>query len=256
MTITALELSQTGPQLASRVLAAQADVVAEGGELFLTSGPRSYSVQRYLRTEYVEKRRSIEAADPDAVQGVSPWGWPVRGSYHMVQLDGWSWAVDVAWARITSARVRAIFARHGLLQTVPREDWHYQAFDGTGWFTDYTTSLVPQSLDIWEEPMLALHAPTVRPGGYNGEQVLDFTYLPSNGERQGDLVCVQSVIALRDTTPDAVEREVLVFFNAQQFRATIPAGGASVLVTVVNSGLASVVGNDLVAEARELWTRV
>ena len=91
---------------------------------------RTYAKQKALRDRYL--RGGNLAASPDRVlrTGKSfPYAWKPRGSWHMVQADGYGHAVDlkrpVGVTRAMADRaVKPYLAKWGLKQTVSSEWWH------------------------------------------------------------------------------------------------------------------------------------
>lgn len=81
------------------------------------------------------------AADPNRTlrTGASfPYDWTPKGSWHMVQGDGYGHAVDLKrpWNRSRAqarAEVHPFLERHGLRATVRSEWWHVQALTSQGW---------------------------------------------------------------------------------------------------------------------------
>ena len=81
------------------------------------------------------------AANPDRKLRTGPsfpYPWTPRGSWHMVQGDGYGHAVDLKrpWNRTRAqarAEVHPYLARHGLMATVRSEWWHVQSLTSQGW---------------------------------------------------------------------------------------------------------------------------
>ena len=101
------------------------------GRVVVTSGCRSYAKQKYLYDKYKAGRGNL-AANPD-------WNRPdgfFKGSFHMEQPDGFSYAVDFGLVRggIKTWEVNAIAKHYGIHPTVSSEWWHHQPRDGNGWF--------------------------------------------------------------------------------------------------------------------------
>lgn len=126
------------PVLALRLEAMLADPRMKGYRV--SSGARSYESQKRLYSGWRSKLPGFNlAANPDAAGAPTFDGLRFRGSYHMVQDDGYAHAVDLR-APIThtvSKRWRLVgevAADYGLRQTVPGEWWHLQARDRTHWF--------------------------------------------------------------------------------------------------------------------------
>lgn len=106
-----------------------------GAEVWIEAGERSYETQADLYRRWQAGTYNVPAvANPDRVVGASPWGWPVVGSYHMVQADGYSHALDIGWRGLPDAIMREVAWSCGLRQTVAGEKWHFQWWDTTGVF--------------------------------------------------------------------------------------------------------------------------
>ncbi len=96
----------------------------------IVSAVRTKNQQHKLYRKYLRKGWPL-AADPDRV--IAP---GFKGSWHMVQDDGFGYAVDLKliWFGITKEDVARIAAEYGLQPTVPSEWWHFQPRNATGWF--------------------------------------------------------------------------------------------------------------------------
>jgi len=101
---------------------------------------RTEAKQRLLYAKWLSGRGNL-AANPDRVIGVTEEGWTAKGSWHMVQEDGHSYAVDLTkpiW--MTKAKAKTILDRvlpeFGLRRTVPTEWWHIQPRYRWGWYFD------------------------------------------------------------------------------------------------------------------------
>lgn len=119
--------------------------------------------QRDLYQAYVNRVRSIPAANPDAVGSLCPDDplltgggarWNVVGSLHMVQADGWSHAIDYGIEGCTWDEFHAL--AHGLGIRFPlaewavyKEPWHGQWWDASG---------------VYPAPLLPPPITTPRPG--------------------------------------------------------------------------------------------
>lgn len=100
-----------------------------GWRVGVTSATRSREIQADLYRRWRAGTYNVPSvANPNGVNGVSPWGWTIYGSYHMPQHDGYSHALDLNWSGCTAAELERVAAGYGLVQTVPRENWHYQWF--------------------------------------------------------------------------------------------------------------------------------
>jgi hypothetical protein len=112
---------------------------------------RSYQRQQQLRRGWLKRlagvpgfRRFNLAADPDRTIGRTDEGWVARGSWHMVQEDGFAYAVDLSRKRVITAKnaqevIDRIAPGYGLRRTVPSEWWHIQGRVVTGWLFDPQT---------------------------------------------------------------------------------------------------------------------
>ena len=101
------------------------------GRVSVCSGCRTYAQQKWLHDRYKKGRGNL-AANPD-------WQRPdgfFKGSFHMEQPDGFSYAVDFSLIRggITTWEVNNIAKHYGIRPTVDGEWWHHQPRDGDGWF--------------------------------------------------------------------------------------------------------------------------
>lgn len=250
--ITDDELQQLHPLMRARVLEADRRISAAGGALHAVSVTRSYALQKTLRYLYVSGQRNIEAADPDALGEVTPWGWRIRGSAHLVQPedpDGCSWAIDLAWTGISDADAVGVLDDCGLRQTVDREIWHYQCFAGGVLFDGPVAPNPPRQLT--EEPPMHIHPSTPRP---DVPHTYDVMYLPADGTAVGGFVCHCSVL-VRPVRPQGRLLAIEVFSGgASQGVTQIDPNGATVAVPIRTAGLVSVVGVvELLVEGRELW---
>ena len=108
------------------------------GKVAVSSGCRSYADQKYYYDRYKSGRSTILAANPDrrfgekALDGLGIW----RGSWHMQQLDGWCYAVDLAQMdkSISKPEINRIAIMYGVQPTVASEWWHHQPRKSTDWF--------------------------------------------------------------------------------------------------------------------------
>jgi hypothetical protein len=105
---------------------------------------RTYSKQKYLFDGWKSGKRGFNtAADPDRVLLTGPnfpYDWKPRGSWHMIQSDGYGHAVDLKrpWYVTRAQADRAIkpyLQKWGLMQTALNvgEWWHLQALTSQGW---------------------------------------------------------------------------------------------------------------------------
>lgn len=219
----------------------------------VTSATRSYDEQRTLYRAWLRGTGNY-AANPDQVLGNSPFlpTWKVRGSYHMVQADGYSHALDLHWQQCSDEQFKKAAELFGLRQTVPGENWHYQWWDTTGIFKPVLPEPVP-TLDKFEEDEMTptIHKPTPRA---SEAFTWDFTYLPADTTQApvGGFRCDSRLLIRRN---GAADRGVTVFFNGVPNAYEVPEDGRTLIIRVPSDGLCSVVG-DVICEAREQWSRV
>jgi len=93
------------------------------GNVAVVSGVRTKAQQQALYAKYKKGRGNLAANPNRTLQG----GW--KGSWHMVQLDGYGHAVDFRVTNkraITEEDVGRIAKGYGLIQTVKSEWWHFQ----------------------------------------------------------------------------------------------------------------------------------
>ncbi len=107
------------------------------GKVKINSGCRSYATQAGYYKKYKAGTGNL-AANPDrrfgekGLDGLGIW----RGSWHMQQLDGWCYAVDLALVGkgITTGDVNRIATEYGIRPTVASEWWHHQPRKAVDWF--------------------------------------------------------------------------------------------------------------------------
>lgn len=119
----------SAPWFLTRMDAFEAAAREQGHVLARRSTSRSYVEQTALH-----RADPNIAADPDAVNYMSPWGWYGQGSWHMIQRDGYSYACDYT---IVSGgpwkAVHIIGAGYGVIFPIANEEpWHAQPFDWLG----------------------------------------------------------------------------------------------------------------------------
>jgi hypothetical protein len=120
---------------------------------------------------------------------------------------------------------------------------------------DYAPPATTQEI----EPMLTIHHPTSRVDAsgalvlHAGKRVLDFAYLPNDGQELGPLRVSSFVVARRLPGGDT---SAVLFTNGSVEPLLLPDDGRTVAVPVRVAGLVSVVGDGVDAQARELWARV
>ncbi len=104
------------------------------GHVAVSSGCRSYAEQKRLYDKYRDGRGNL-AANPDWKR---PDGY-FRGSFHMEQPDGYSYAVDLsAIGGVNKPTITRVAADYGILPTVKGEWWHFQPRNGEAWFRNDT----------------------------------------------------------------------------------------------------------------------
>jgi hypothetical protein len=97
--------------------------------LRIESAGRTKDAQQYLYDGYKEKRAGFNlAANPDRIIGTRG-GFTFRGSWHMAQEDGYTYAVDLTRRPYSLSWDDAhdLLRASGLHTTVPGEPWHHQA---------------------------------------------------------------------------------------------------------------------------------
>ena len=123
----------------------------------IESAARTVAQQTALFAKWRDGSGNL-AADPSRV--IAP---GFRGSYHMVQADGFAHAVDVRrTGPLSWSQVNDELRIWGLQRTVPGEDWHYQAGRSSGWFAG---PMPPESLwrpDAPKARILRLRRPRIR----------------------------------------------------------------------------------------------
>lgn len=101
---------------------------------------RTRAKQEALYAKWKAGRGNL-AANPNRTLRTGPewpYDWTPKGSWHMVQGDGYGHAVDLKrpWNRSRAqarADVHPFLARYGLKATVASEFWHVQALTSRGW---------------------------------------------------------------------------------------------------------------------------
>lgn len=141
LTRMATSFQFTHPEMASRV----SDLLdlPEFSGWGISSTWRTYATQKRLYDGWRAGKPGYNlAANPDRVMGTAqPEGFVAKGSWHQVQINGWSYAVDLAkpWHVSKSAAARHVdhyAPQMGLRRTVPTEWWHVQCRNLSGWFPD------------------------------------------------------------------------------------------------------------------------
>lgn len=257
-------LLQTEPELArryTRLIEIQWEKSRQAG---ISAATRSRALQESLRTAFLAGTYKVpDVADPNALGSWSPWGWRTRGSKHMIQADGYSHALDLWRAGSTEQEFKDDANACGLSQTVKHEWWHLQAWEGGLWFpiTDpklLGQVLTTQSVEEEEDDMTPVYKkPTVRPGtgpGTTQTLVQDFTVLPADTGGQapwGTKISSQLYLRLVGDVPNSI----LVFFDAVPQQVDLPRDGSTIGVPVPRGGLCSVVGDGIVVESCEIWSK-
>lgn len=242
------DLGQSHPELVKRYNRLVGICWERGWYVGITSSTRSYAEQRSLWRAY-QAGVGNEAADPDAVVGPSPWGWKIHGSYHMVQADGYSHALDLHWQQCSAKQFESAANLVGLRLTVPGENWHFQWFDTRGVFEPLLPE--PLSPEFEEDEMTPLiHRPEAREGAPN---VWDFTFVPAHtlGRPVAGWNC-SSVLVLRRRGGAAPK--ATVYQQGVPTEYALPEDGTTLTVPIVREGLLSVVG-DVICHVREQWAR-
>ena len=135
-TRSSVRLDLLHPWMVTRLEAFFADPRVKGN-VKVCSGCRSYADQMRFYKKYKAGTGNL-AANPDrrfgpkGLDGQGIW----RGSWHMQQLDGWCYAVDLRLVgkALTTGDTNQIATEYGLRPTVPSEWWHHQPRKGTEWF--------------------------------------------------------------------------------------------------------------------------
>lgn len=243
------DVGQSHPELVHRYNRLVQLCWERGWYVGITSSSRSYAEQRSLYRAYLAGTGNM-AADPDAVVGKSPWGWVINGSYHMVQEDGYSHALDLHWQQCSPKQLETAANLVGLKLTVPGENWHFQWFDTYGIFQP----LLPEPLppDPYEEDEMTpyIHQPELRPGTTN---IYDFTFVPRHTQGQPVFGFNTATTLVMRRRPGGSTKAV-VYQQGVPTEYNLPEDGTTVTVIVVRDGLLSVVG-DVVCHVREQWAR-
>lgn len=144
VTSPSVNVDDLHPVLFLRVEAMLADPRMAGYRV--VSGVRTYEMQKSLFSGWRKRLARVpgfqhynRAANPDLAGAATFDGLAFRGSYHMIQDDGYGHAVDLRGpATHTRAKkwrlVGEVGDDYGLRQTVAGEWWHLQARDKTHWF--------------------------------------------------------------------------------------------------------------------------
>lgn len=251
--ITADLLDAYDPLMAGRIVRTSEAVTAAGGDLYVVSGARSRALQAQLRFLYTSGQRNVLAADPNEPGTLTPWGWWIQGSAHMVQQDGHAWAIDFGWSGITADVLREIADRFGLRPTEPTEDWHYMCFNRGVLFDELFVLPAPQAATVGTvtEGDMTIHTGALRPGTMS---TYDVTFMPANGERLGSLVASSHVV-FRPPAGTGTAFSVEVWCDGTHvWNVPVNSDGKTAAAPITASGQVSLVSpTPLVVEGREVW---
>lgn len=136
-TKSSVQLDLLHPKFVQRLEAFFADSRIKG-RVAVSSGCRSFADQKYYHDRYTSGRSKILAADPNrrfgekGFDGLGIW----RGSWHMQQIDGWCYAVDLHQMNKTLPKpdINRVATEFGCRPTVASEWWHHQPRKSTEWF--------------------------------------------------------------------------------------------------------------------------
>jgi hypothetical protein len=250
------DIAQSHPELAKRYNQLVELCWARGWYVGITSSTRSYQEQTILYANY-RAGTGNKAANPNAVIGKTPFGWNAYGSYHMIQQDGYSHALDLHWQQCTPGQFAEAARQCGLRLTVPGENWHFQWWNTAGIFDKPLPDpiVVPETPEE-DEMTPVIHDPILRVGTGatpGSTPVYDFTYLPidTNGAAANGMI-VSSALYVRRS--GGASLGFTVYQQGAPVRYSVPEDGTTVRVPIVAEGLISVVG-DVIVEAREQWRR-
>jgi hypothetical protein len=87
------DIGQLHPTFVFRNDRLLADCAQRGWTIGASRVTADYAQQKALYDAYRAGHGNL-AANPDAPGVMSPWGWQVHGSFHQVQADGYSHAID------------------------------------------------------------------------------------------------------------------------------------------------------------------
>jgi len=141
-TKSSVQLDLLHPKFVARLEAFFADPRIRGN-VKVSSGCRSYATQMWFYNRYREGRGNL-AANPNrrfgplGADGKGIW----RGSWHMVQDDGFCYAVDLhrATTILSKPEINKIATEYGVVPTIKNRDgslrewWHHQPRAGVSWF--------------------------------------------------------------------------------------------------------------------------
>lgn len=151
-----MDAAQSHPELLRRWNLLVSRSAERGWGVWIVSSTRSIDTQRFWYALYkmVPSQWPNIVADPDRDAGVTPWGWRGRGSFHMVQLDGYSHALDINWSGAYTHEMHALANTCGLRFPEPTENWHTQAFDAysNGFYPVEEDDMTPSQLGLIRDP--------------------------------------------------------------------------------------------------------
>lgn len=134
------DIQQLHPTMVARNDRLEADCEARGWTIGATRVTADYGQQKQLYNLYRSGRGNL-AANPDALGVISPWGWQVHGSFHQIQHDTYSHAIDYTIYGCTWAEFHEVANRHGigfpLFAQGLGEPWHAQWWDERGIYIDH-----------------------------------------------------------------------------------------------------------------------
>ena len=243
------DTQQLHPSMVMRNDRLEADCEQRGWTVGATRVTADYAAQKKLYDRYVAGTGNL-AANPDTAGVVSPWGWQVHGSFHQVQADGFSHAIDYEIHGCTWEQFHEVAHVHGigfpLFALGLGEPWHAQWWDLRGIYIDFAAPAEHTEDDV----SLTIHYPTTRP---NEPGVWDFQYLPASGSKVG-AATVSTTVTVRQTPNTGVPVLVTVFFDGDPHTVTVPGDGRTATIDVTTAGLCSIVAAGVHVEAREFWS--
>lgn len=250
-------LTWTHPELAYRYERLVELVWTNGWHVNIVSSTRSKAEQIDIYNRWVAGNYSAPSvANPYLFNGYHPDGWPLYGSNHMIQEDGYSHALDLGWMGCSPAQLAALAWQCGLRLTVPDENWHFQMFPH-----QYTTPvpIFPTSFSEDMTMSTTVYEADMRPGG---EVIADFPLLVQNGTLEGR-VRVVSTILIRQRPASGTDKVVAVWCDGEPKPVMVRGDGRVSEIPVWKRGFCSVGGNagsfpsspadGMAFEARELW---
>ncbi len=122
----------THPELVRRYTLLVERCWAKGWDISITSSTRTEATQRLWYGLWQQGLWPNLVADPDRYYCQAPdelGGWTAKGSMHMIQQDGYSHALDLAWWGPSATQFRLEAFECGLRAVESTENWHYQFWD-------------------------------------------------------------------------------------------------------------------------------